>query len=259
MSLKISILTDNRATRNFMAEWGLSFFIEKNGKSILFDFGDSDLFIKNAEKMGINPFAADHFVLSHGHWDHGNGLRFMPQVKIVCHPDAFIKRYRDNNFLGLPYTLEEAEKKFELVLTKSHLELEKDIFFLGEIERNFDFEIVDTPFKKEDGTMDTVKDDSGIAISTDKGLVVISGCAHAGICNTVEYAKKVTGVSKVYAVIGGFHLKGGDKQCAETINYLKNIKAEYVSTSHCTQFPALVEFAAALESVPFASGDVIEL
>ncbi len=257
--LKISVLTDNRATRDFKAEWGLSFFIEYDGKKILFDFGDSSLFLENAEKMGINPFEADHFVLSHGHWDHGNGLRFMPPVKLVCPPEAFIKRYRDSIFLGLPYTLEEAEKKFTLVMTDSPIELEKDIYFLGEIERNFDFEKVETPFIKEDGTMDTVKDDSGIAINTAKGLVVISGCAHAGICNTVEHAKKVAGVEKVYAVIGGFHLKGGDMQCSETINYFKKIKPAIVSTSHCTQFPALVEFADALGSVPFASGEVIEL
>lgn len=257
--LKISVLTDNRAARDFKAEWGLSLFIEKDGKSILFDFGDSDLFLKNAEKLGINPLAADHFLLSHGHWDHGNGLRFMPKIKLICHPDAFIKRYSGSNNIGLPFTLEEAKEKFDLVLTDSPMTIEEDIFFLGTIERKFDFENITTPFVREDGSIDTLKDDSGLAIITDKGLAVISGCAHAGICNTVEHAKKITGVDKVYAVFGGFHLKGGDAQCAETIDYLKNVKAEYISTSHCTQFPALIEFANAFGSVPFAAGKVIEL
>lgn len=257
--LKISVLADNRATRDFKAEWGLSLFIEKDGKNILFDFGDSDLFLKNAEKMEIDPFAADHFVLSHGHWDHGNGLRFMPRIKLICHPDAFTKRSRGNLNIGLPFTLEEAKKKFDLVLTKSPIELEKGIYFLGEIERKFDFEDIATPFIKEDKTVDTMKDDSGLAIITDKGLAVISGCAHAGICNTVEYAKKITGVDKVYAVFGGFHLGGGDEQSSKTIGYFKNIKVEYISTGHCTQLPALMEFANAFNSVPFASGKVVEL
>ncbi|HOP64136.1 MAG TPA: MBL fold metallo-hydrolase [Spirochaetota bacterium] len=256
---KIYVLTDNHAQREFKAEWGLSFFIETGGTSILFDFGDSDLFLKNAAKLGIDPLSAEHYVLSHGHWDHGNGLQYMPSRKLVCHPEVFIKRYRGKKYLGLPYSHEEAEQKFDLVLTASPYRISENAFFLGEITRQFDFEDIINDFVKEDGSMDPVVDDSGIVLTGDKGLIVISGCAHAGICNTVEHAKAVTGVNKVQAVLGGFHLKGGDKQCAETISYLKGLNAEYISTSHCTQFPALVEFANELGSRPFMAGQIIEL
>ncbi len=257
--VKISVLTDNHAQRQFRAEWGLSFFIETDSTKILFDFGDSDLFLKNASILGIDPFSADHYVLSHGHWDHGNGLRYTPSRKIICHPEAFIKRYRGERYLGLPYTREEAEEKFDLVLSDSFYRMTDDAFFLGEIPRQFDFENIVTDFAKEDGSMDPVMDDSGIALITEKGLVVISGCAHAGICNTVEHARKVTGVNSVHAVLGGFHLKGGDRQCRETISYLKRRDAEDVSTGHCTQFPALVDFANELGSRPFMTGQIIEL
>ena len=88
--------------------------------------------------------------------------------------------------------------------------------------------------------MDFVEDDSGLVFKTDKGLVVISGCAHSGICNIIEYAKKTTGINKVYAVIGGFHLKGEDDLTTKTIEYLKTIDIEYLSTSHCTEFQLLL-------------------
>lgn len=257
--MKINILTDNHALRDFDAEWGLSMFIEFNKQTILFDFGNSDLFLRNAEKLGLDVLNADYFVLSHGHWDHGNGLRFLPKRKLICHPGSFIKRYRGDKYLGLPYTFEESKEKFDLILSSRPLEIYKDVYFLGSIPRIIEFESKGTDQVKEDGTIDLVEDDSGLVIKTDKGIVVISGCAHAGICNTIEHAKKITNINKVYAVLGGFHLKGEDEVTTKTIEYLKRLNINYISTSHCTRFPALVQFANAFGSRPFESGQVIEL
>lgn len=257
--MKINILTDNHALRNFDAEWGLSMFIEFNDKTILLDFGNSDLYIKNGKKLGLEVLNADYFVLSHGHWDHGNGLRFLPKRKLICHPGSFIKRYRGDKYLGLPYNLEEAKEKFDLLLSNDYFEIYKDVFFLGSIPRIVEFESKGTDQVKEDGTLDLVEDDSGLVIKTDKGIVVISGCAHAGICNTIEYAKKIANTDEVYAVLGGFHLKGEDEVTNKTIEYLKKLNINYISTSHCTRFPALVQFANAFGSKPFESGQVIEL
>lgn len=256
--MKIYVLTDNHAQRGFAAEWGLSLYIEDNEK-ILFDFGDSDLYLKNAEKLGLDVLAADHFVLSHGHWDHGNGLRYLPNRPLICHPDSFIKRYRGTKYLGLPYTFDEAQERFRLILSSEPYKINDNTIFLGGIPRVTEFESKGTDQVKEDGSLDLVMDDSGIVIKTEKGLIVISGCAHAGICNTVEYAKKVTGIDKVYAVLGGFHLKGGDELTRKTIEYLKGLNIEMIRTTHCTAFPALVEFANAFGSIPFASGQVLEL
>lgn len=262
-SMNIYVLVDNRTGGKLGAEWGLSFYIEFNGKNILFDFGASDLYIENGKRQGIDVFDADYYVLSHGHSDHGNGLKFMSRGRLICHPEAFIKRYiansKDKTHIGLPYSLKEAKEKFDIIMADKPYEIDDDIIFLGQIPRVTDFESKSTEFIKEDGTWDFVEDDSGLVFKMDKGLVIISGCAHSGICNIIKYAKKVTGINKVYAVIGGFHLKGNDEITNKTIEYLKTMNIEYLSTSHCTQFPALVQFANILDSMPFKVGDIIEL
>ncbi len=255
----IHVLVDNHASKDCPAEWGLSFYIESSER-LLFDFGGSDLFFKNAENLGVNIMDADFFVLSHGHWDHGNGLQYLSNKKLICHPEAFIKRYnRDGRYIGLPFNVEEAKEKFDLILTREPYEISRNTIFLGEIPRITEFESKSTDFTKEDGSMDLVMDDSAMVFKTPKGLVVLSGCAHSGICNTIEYAKKVTGIDKIYAALGGFHLKGGDELTQKTIDYLKGLNIEIISTSHCTQFDALVQFANAFDSKPFQSGLRIEL
>ncbi len=259
VAMKIYVLTDNHALRNFDAEWGLSFFIEVGDKKILMDYGNTDLYIKNSKKLGLEIFNADYFVLSHGHWDHGNGLVHLPKCKLICHPGSFIKRFRGDTYLGLPYTYEEASERFELDMYSEAYEFSKNIFFMGTIPRDTEFESKGTDQVLEDGELDLVEDDSGIAIKTEKGLVVISGCAHAGICNTIEHAKEITGEDNVYAVLGGFHLKGGDELTELTIEYLKKQDIKFISTSHCTRFPALVQFANAFGSCPFETGQIIEL
>ncbi len=257
--MKIFVLTDNHASRDYAAEWGLSLYI-RSSKNILFDFGNTNLFLQNAKKLGIDIDEADCCVLSHGHWDHGNGLQYISGKKLICHPDAFIKRYRKTGeYNGLPFTLEEAKEKFELILSREPYFIDDNIIFLGEIPRITEFESQKTNFVKEDNTTDFVMDDSAIAIKTEKGLVVVSGCAHSGICNTVEHARNVSGMEKVYAVLGGFHLKGGDELTGKTIEYLKEVNADIIATSHCTQFPALVQFFNTFGSKPFTPGMVIEL
>lgn len=256
--MKITILSDNCASRKYSAEWGLSIYIEA-GTNILLDFGASDLFLKNAEKMDINIMNADYLVLSHGHWDHGNGLKYLPKKKLVCHPEAFIKRFRDGEHIGLPFDLKEGEKRFHLILTKKPFSFDENTVFLGEIPRSNDFEAKETIFNKEDGKKDFVYDDSGLAIKTEKGLIVISGCAHAGICNMVDYAIKITGIKEVLAVIGGFHLKDNDFVTKNTIEYLKSINVKKVLPTHCTEFPALVEFYKFFGSTQLHVGQVINI
>jgi 7,8-dihydropterin-6-yl-methyl-4-(beta-D-ribofuranosyl)aminobenzene 5'-phosphate synthase len=251
-------LVDNHAQKVFRAEWGFSLYIE-GSKNILFDFGDSDLYLENADQLGINVVNADYFVLSHGHWDHGNGLRYLPKRKLILHPGAFVKRYNEERFIGLPLSYEEAHARFDLIASTGPYKIDENITFLGEIPRETDFEAKSGPHVKEDGSWDPILDDSALAIKTKKGLVVISGCAHSGICNTIEYAIKVSGMDKVYAVLGGFHLKGEDEVTQKTVNYLKGKNIEKIAATHCTEFPALVEFANVFGSRPLASGQVIEL
>ncbi len=242
--MKISILVDNTPGVNTKAEFGLSFFIEHNGKTILFDTAQTNLFLENAKIMNLPIRDADFIVLSHGHFDHGNGLEHLNEGSLVCHPGCFVKRYRkpDRSFIGLKNSKEELESRFNLITTDKPYQLFDGAFFLGEIPRVTDFESKSTSFIFEDGTPDFVIDDSAIALKTEKGVFVVTGCGHSGVVNTLEYAKKVTGDNRIYGIIGGFHLKEVNRQTTETIEYLKKNRVKHVYPSHCTALPALVEF-----------------
>jgi 7,8-dihydropterin-6-yl-methyl-4-(beta-D-ribofuranosyl)aminobenzene 5'-phosphate synthase len=102
-------------------------------------------------------------------------------------------------------------------------------------------------------------DDSGLAIITPLGLVVVSGCAHAGICNMTAHAMKVTGIEKVRMVIGGFHLQNDDQVTHKTIEWLKSRNVEQVVPSHCTGFAAQTAIFQAYRFLPVKSGNIIEI
>ncbi len=150
------------------------------------------MYIKNAKALSINLDDADYIVLSHGHWDHGNGLKYMRRKALICHPSAFDKKFRLNGRTsnGMELSYDEAVKQFELGVSKDPVELSENIIFLGEIPRTTAFESKETPFVDEQGAPDFIKDDSALAVVEDGELVIISGCAHSGICNIIEYAKK---------------------------------------------------------------------
>ncbi|MEA3343259.1 MAG: MBL fold metallo-hydrolase [archaeon] len=258
--MKLTVLNDNTAGRICPAEFGLSFLLEED-KKVLFDLGPSDIFIRNAKALNISLEDIDCIVLSHGHWDHGNGLKFIKNKKLICHPDCFIKRYlkKDDAYIGMPLTLEEAKNNFELILIKDPYQISQNIIFLGEIPRKNSFESTKTPFYKDEKKDDFVMDDSAIAINSQKGLIIITGCSHAGICNIAEHAKKVTGIEKIHAVIGGFHLKYAGEITGRTIEYFKKEKIEKIYPSHCTELPALSKFYEAFKIEQIHSGDVIRL
>lgn len=233
-----------RAMDGFESEHGLSFLIEVDQKKILFDTGASDLYKRNAAKLGIDLSAVDRIVLSHGHWDHGNGLEYIEGKPLICHPGCFVKRYRKSGdgYLGLSLSKEELGKRFDLETFRHPIRLSDHLWFLGEIPRKNDFEAQATKYILEDGSEDFIMDDSGLVAITKNGLVLISGCAHSGICNMIEHARRVTGIFKVAAVIGGFHLRAANKQTRKTIEYLQKLELEQVIPSHCTFDPALELF-----------------
>jgi len=240
------------------AEHGLSFLVEADRK-ILFDVGPSDIFKNNALKLGANLDDIYAIVLSHGHWDHGNGLKFIKNKKLICHPGCFTKRYRkkDNSYVGLPFTLEEAGESFDLVLSREPCDISNRITFLGEIPRKNDFEAKSTSFVFEDGKDDFVMDDSALVIKSNQGIVIVAGCSHSGICNIIEYAKKVTGIKKVHAIIGGFHLKEADAITLKTIAYLKKQNIDKILPSHCVSLPVIKLFEKELGAMRVHSGDTI--
>lgn len=258
--MRLIVLVENTAGNKCMAEHGLSFLIEAD-KNVLFDTGASKLFIKNARMLSINLDEVKTVVLSHGHDDHTGGLPFISDKQIICHPDVFAKRYRKVNKtpLHIPVSFDGLSEKNEIICSKAPLEISEQIIFLGEIPRLNDFEAKETGFLFEDGTDDFVMDDSGLAIKTEKGLVIVSGCAHSGICNMVEHAIKVTGIKKVHAVIGGFHLKKNDETTRRTIAFLKAKNVQQVNPSHCTMFPALTAFYNEFPFIQLKTGNIITI
>ncbi len=236
--VKISVLNDDRCHAKELTNiHGLSLFVESDEISFLFDVGQENHFIKNAEKMNIDLSLANLVVLSHGHYDHTNGLiNLSEKTKIVCHPNCTVwrKSNRTGEYNGMPLSEEEFKSKFNINFAKEPYFISKNIIFLGEIERKYVFECKNFPSVLKDGSDDTAIDDSGIAIKTDQGLIVITGCGHSGVCNTVEWAKKVTGENRVFAVIGGFHLKNINEQTLKTVDYFKKINVKNIILGHCT-------------------------
>jgi len=242
--MKLTVLTENTASGNYTAENGLSYFIEYDDKNILFDTGHTDLFLRNAKKLNVDVNQVETVVLSHGHWDHGNGLKYLENKQLICHPNCFIKRYRKNEHfnIGLDLSYAKLKNRFDILLSREPYYISENIIFLGEIPRINSFEAQTTTFVDENRNDDFVLDDSALAIRLKDELVVVSGCAHSGICNIVEYAKKITGLKKVKVVIGGFHLIENNNQTKQTINYFKEQNSTQIFPSHCTKFPALVAF-----------------
>ncbi len=257
MITTLKILSENQAEEGFESEHGFSWLVEAD-KKVLFDTGASNLFLRNAELMQVDLANVDVVALSHGHWDHGNGLRYLSCKRVVCHPGVFIKRFsRDGNrSVGLSFAEEEvAELLFDK--TDTPMWLSERIVFLGEIKRKHPFENTPTFFTLSSGEPDLLPDDSALAVVHNDGIIVITGCAHSGVCNIVDQAIAVTGLKKVIAVLGGFHLKVHNAQSQKTLAYLKQLNVELVIQSHCTSFEVLAEYYKEWNTEPVKAGKTI--
>ena len=249
--MQITILTENvighKNAKTCLAEWGLSLFIQFNKVNILFDTGHTDIYKRNAKALGIDLTKTDYIVLSHNHWDHTGGLRFhnfTDMKKLITHPDVF-KKLPENQATKI-------KKDFNIITSKESLEFSKNIFYLGEIPRTNNFE-------SGKYNNDQMLDDSAIAIKTNKGTIIITGCSHSGICNICDYAKKISG-QNLYAVIGGFHLFEEEKYAVEkTIEYFKREQPKLLAPMHCVDFPTLVKFHINFNTKKYSTGDILEL
>ncbi len=263
--MELTVLCDNNTLidRYFLGEPGLSFFIEDNDTRVLFDCGYSDVFIKNARKAGINLLNLDYIVLSHGHLDHTWGLQHLitlyleaetedqPRLrpKLIAHPDVFCTRAVDGlDQIGSLLTPEKLESHFPLQLSKDPVRLNNNLIFLGEIPRTLKFEDADPVGERYAGGAwieDTLPDDSALAWTSDTGLVLITGCAHSGVCNTVRRAQQVCGTERVRSIIGGTHLlETSPERLQQTADFLANLELESLYACHCTDLTAKMALAA---------------
>lgn len=251
-------LKDGEIKNSILAEHGFSAVVsvttEGAPRSILFDFGFSPQGAAfNAEALGLDLSSIEAMVLSHGHMDHFGGLSALVEkvgkegIELVLHPKAFRKpRYlkvSETVKVNLPALSRDkiADARISLIESeKPRPLLDGRLLFLGEIPKKTAFEKgFPRMFYDEDGQSkwDPIEDDTAIvALVQGKGLVIISGCAHSGIVNTVKYAQEITGVDKIYAVMGGFHLTGADFEPAiePTTEALKALNPTYIIPTHCT-------------------------
>lgn len=257
--LKLRLLTDNLAGRNTLAEHGFSLLVEHEGLKILFDTGQTDVFLTNGERTGAHLNSLDYIILSHGHFDHGGGLRFLKGGKLIAHPDCFIKRFRigSEENIGLYESREQLSGRFDLMLAREPLFLTENIAFLGEIPRLKGIPLPASVFIKENGERDDVKDDSALAIRLKEGLAILTGCGHSGIVNIVQYAAKVMNDNRIEMILGGFHLKTDNTETRLTVKMLKDFGVREVYPVHCTEWPALCAFKSEYTIRRLCSGDIV--
>ena len=252
MEIKVTTLGENTANYGFCGEWGLSIMVEAEGKKVLLDAGLSFSVAYNAEQMGLDLSDIDSIVLSHGHADHTGGLlevlnRAGPK-EIIAHPDIWAKKYarrgdEEERYIGIPFTREELEASgASFLLSREPVRLSENIMTTGEITMINDYEAIDSAlYVKEDGQLqpDELADDLALIINAGSGLVVILGCAHRGIINTLRHAQRLTGKEQIFAVIGGAHLIGAsEERLAMTAAALHEMGVQKLGLSHCTGFAA---------------------
>ena len=263
---RFPLIIDNRFIGAPLAEHGLSLLIkvfkDTLCHTILFDAGWSNVGVPyNLNLFGVDLSNIESIVLSHGHMDHFGALTEVlrgtgKKTPFVAHPDAFLTtRYRefpDGSRVKFPSLDEESLVKAgaEIIKVKSPFSLASDLIItMGEVERVTEFEkgLPNAYLERNGGVeLDLILDDQGVVINIkDKGLVIVSGCAHAGIINTIHHAQKLTNIDKVYAILGGFHLSGPffEPIIDMTVKELKRLNPSIVVPMHCTGWKAVNQIA----------------
>jgi 7,8-dihydropterin-6-yl-methyl-4-(beta-D-ribofuranosyl)aminobenzene 5'-phosphate synthase len=262
MNVCVTILVDNQVNRGdrLLAEHGLCLLVESGESKVLLDAGQTDVCLKNAPRLGADFGGLSTVVLSHGHFDHGGGLpsllRKVEGVEVVAHPGVFASRYarhsgQEDRCIGLRYDAASLAKRGAAVRLESQpREIAGGLLTTGSIPHVTSFEEDDPHFwVKTDGEWqpDHFEDDQALVARTGKGLVVLLGCAHAGVINTLRHAVKVAGDDGIRAVVGGLHLgPASSERTEQTVAALREMGVEQVVACHCTSFAARMRLHAAL-------------
>lgn len=255
--LKITVLSENTVgvPLGLAGEWGLALLVETPEAKILFDTGEQGFAVANAAVLGVDLSTVDALVLSHGHYDHTGGLksflRLRGRIPVHAHPDVFALHYvslAQERYIGIPFRRVELESLgADFVFVSEPKEIAPGLWVSGQVPRRTSFEKGDARlFCLENGTRkaDPFNDDMSLYAVTPKGLMIILGCAHAGMVNIVEHAREVTGVEKVYGILGGTHLGPVEEsQRQATVDYLQRLGLQFLAANHCTGLPVIATLA----------------
>lgn len=250
----IVILVDNRAEEGLLSEHGFSAWIEVATRRLLFDTGQGAALATNADKLGVDLSSTDILVLSHGHYDHSGGVPLVlaraPTAEIYAHPAATGPRYSIRAGTAKPIAMPAAARTaldthaVGVQWTTRALQLTDSVGITGPIPRLTDYENPGGPFFSDAAgkQRDPIVDDLALWVRTDRGLVVIVGCSHAGVVNTLRHALKLSGETRLHAVLGGFHLNAASAvRLARTMTELRELDPDLVVPCHCTGDAAVAE------------------
>ena len=249
-----TLVEDTTLDNSLLAEHGLSFWIEYDNKRILFDTGQSDILFKNAETLGINLNEVDAIVISHGHYDHTGGLSTVldvaPKATVYLHPAAIFQKFSRKtlklNSIGMPYLAKNAVQRCRVVWTATPARILPGMSVTGQVPRVNNFEDVGGAFFIDENCRvpDELLDDQALFFESGRGLVVVLGCAHSGVVNTLDYISNLTSQNKIYAVIGGMHLLNASKERIEqTITNFQKYNIQKIGLAHCTGDSAKSRFS----------------
>lgn len=249
--MKITVLVENTGPSELKIEHGLSLYIEFNDKKYLLDAGQSDSFFKNAHALSIDLDRVDKAVLSHGHYDHGDGFMvFLNQYKdkvVYGAKNIFDDYYSGSggsvHYIGLSSKLKQMKNRFNTISMDTKID-EKIYLILDDVSNTKEIGVQKKLYKKVDDVLqpDNFDHELSLVFDTPKGLVICNSCSHAGLESIVDNIKKRLN-KPVYAYVGGLHMKS-TKNHIETSSFTeeqiqnlcifikKNI--QYVLTGHCT-------------------------
>jgi 7,8-dihydropterin-6-yl-methyl-4-(beta-D-ribofuranosyl)aminobenzene 5'-phosphate synthase len=252
--LRLTVLMENTVHRaGLVAEHGLCFHLQFRGQSVLFDTGQTDLAALNASRLGVELHQAGAIVLSHGHDDHTGGLPAMlaaaPQAKVFAHPAAFAPKYRrpagsPARFIGMSEPAAHALRchPVGVTSTRAWTQVADGVFATGEIPRGTTYEDTGGPFYLDADARrpDSIVDDQALVVDLGKSVVVLLGCAHSGVVNTLDYVAQHTGNKRVQAIIGGMHLgAASEERIEQTLARVHQAAPGVLMPMHCTGWPAM--------------------
>lgn len=251
MKTKLTILCENSVDVpiGVIGEHGFACYVETEKGNYLFDTGQGFAIVQNAIALKKDLGAIEAIMISHGHYDHTGGLPAVLQIKgrvgVYGHPDIFVERIWSSEgktrFIGIQHTrsyLETLGADFRL--GTEMIEIGPGVFLTGEIPRKSEFEKGDANMiaclaNGEKIQPDPLKDDLSLVIDSDKGLILVLGCAHAGMINIIEYAMEKMNRDKIHAILGGTHLGfSNEEQFDETLKVIDKYKIDFIGVSHCT-------------------------